>query len=1309
MADEVSPGDRLWHLQERLKEERLFANKEKSEISNLNAEIQLTCEKLYHLSWITRQQWKVVQRMRASKEECSQAVNRLDTARFVDASRHLGYLESKYWEFFRDLRENPYLVASTLAYADKMNLDTSQLILLLLNSLYGNCLLPRDENYVLLLLKTLLELEIAGNEDPEKFLWHHRNSFASLFEILVESLFSTKLYLTAALHAPIMQVLSEDALLQKRLALICTNFVKNLESKLYCFPQSLRWLLCQVYKILSSGDNLNEKDVRSIVGRLLFEFLVCPAIVRPEEFGITSDVQISKIALDNLQQIASCLRCSCVTDGPGQENARPLDLFSRIDPDCIKSFLDAILGEQAEMSVPPMKKTLPGLCRNSVLITENELYALTSFLRMVECKDDHGNIVNRMELKDLLDKLPPPPDPPEDQSPANEMSDIANSPVSKDAMVERSSKASKRKGPFKLKANSSGKQSSSNNPASEVTGRIERRTLPQLNPLAVVNRSEEFKKEFIHRLSQIFQEEEDVLVISLGYSAIECPGMLSEEKVLGIKRPKNEAESSPTFRKRSSSTKFYSKIEQVMKRESEDDSKLSDSGIVDLPTHSGDVGASINDGIPGLSDPLIISGAEHLDLLASTTEDGSRKMDNSKPDVLAVENVVSQEHSTCVDLIDFSTDTTPFGNQGHGNRDSAISTLSSSSARVYSFSSSGSSGTDFPRDTNVAARPHSDIREEDSGFDLIGLGHLHSPDASFRKRSSVITDEEKRRSAISHQGSINGGTIPGSPAVGSNRDSQASFLSFDGDEFPPRSGSSSTADDEREVGQIERKPSRTESLKRCLKGGSKKFKEKGSLDGESDLENWKKKDKGFFTRMRKHKKMSKTNGARVYAKLTEKALETFDISTRLPHPEVKVETTKDVEEIITKYTMKMTSTGGQTQTGESLVDGNEDNDVDDEEAGEEDDDFLDEEGKFENAKRKLRMVLCQADFQNLPLLHPDNRVPKIKPQVKKQNQELMTVLHVQLAEAINLEDRSLSAQLHETIRCIKELSAHSCSKLLDSLERDYKARSPYLAYLVNAHQGLLATHAHLDRLVERVERDKVICRNFFITTCVNLFLESKKGEINAFSQEFQALPIPDEKCDLLEKFLQKLADEIEKHPIWSGASEEQLQDTFVTTERAIMSSIFKFAFYPNGSIDMERDRTFHDHVKALQDVIHPNHKAVRVAKMYRREAPWDSAQKELLKINAYKTPTDKLKCVKRCCATIMNLLCMASETSVPGADEFVPALVYVVIHANPPDLLSTVQYITDFYDQRLSGEEAYYWMQFCAAIAFIKTLAYKST
>ena len=49
-------------------------------------------------------------------------------------------------------------------------------------------------------------------------------------------------------------------------------------------------------------------------------------------------------------------------------------------------------------------------------------------------------------------------------------------------------------------------------------------------------------------------------------------------------------------------------------------------------------------------------------------------------------------------------------------------------------------------------------------------------------------------------------------------------------------------------------------------------------------------------------------------------------------------------------------------------------------------------------------------------------------------------------------------------------SYHSFAKLLESLEEEYKVRTPYLAYLVNAHQGLLATHAHLERLIERVER-----------------------------------------------------------------------------------------------------------------------------------------------------------------------------------------------------------------------------------------------
>ena len=80
---------------------------------------------------------------------------------------------------------------------------------------------------------------------------------------------------------------------------------------------------------------------------------------------------------------------------------------------------------------------------------------------------------------------------------------------------------------------------------------------------------------------------------------------------------------------------------------------------------------------------------------------------------------------------------------------------------------------------------------------------------------------------------------------------------------------------------------------------------------------------------------------------------------------------------------------------------------------------------------------------------------------------------------------------------------------------------------------------------------------------------------------------------------------------------------------------------------------------------------------------------------------------------IMNLLSMANENSVPGADDFAPVLMFVMIKANPTSLLSTVQYVNSFYyenehystgDNPMAGEEQYWWMQFSAAIEYIKTI-----
>lgn len=95
----------------------------------------------------------------------------------------------------------------------------------------------------------------------------------------------------------------------------------------------------------------------------------------------------------------------------------------------------------------------------------------------------------------------------------------------------------------------------------------------------------------------------------------------------------------------------------------------------------------------------------------------------------------------------------------------------------------------------------------------------------------------------------------------------------------------------------------------------------------------------------------------------------------------------------------------------------------------------------------------------------------------------------------------------------------------------------------------------------------------------------------------------------------------------------------------------------------------------------------------------------IFKLNFFlQTPKDKVQCVYRCSLCIMNLLSMANDRKVPAADDFFPVLIYVIIKANPPCLLSTIQYVNSFYGERVAGEEQYWWMQFFSAVKFIKTM-----
>ena len=105
------------------------------------------------------------------------------------------------------------------------------------------------------------------------------------------------------------------------------------------------------------------------------------------------------------------------------------------------------------------------------------------------------------------------------------------------------------------------------------------------------------------------------------------------------------------------------------------------------------------------------------------------------------------------------------------------------------------------------------------------------------------------------------------------------------------------------------------------------------------------------------------------------------------------------------------------------------------------------------------------------------------------------------------------------------------------------------------------------------------------------------------------------------------------------------------------------------------------------------------------------------------TPYDKLSVVHSCCQSIMQSLavpCLPKdvdpasfaflrpsggiELEAPGADDFFPVLVYVILSTNPPGLVSTCNFVDTFQGNRLFGEVSYCWTQFCTALEFIKMI-----
>ncbi|XP_059614271.1 rab5 GDP/GTP exchange factor [Phlebotomus argentipes] len=179
---------------------------------------------------------------------------------------------------------------------------------------------------------------------------------------------------------------------------------------------------------------------------------------------------------------------------------------------------------------------------------------------------------------------------------------------------------------------------------------------------------------------------------------------------------------------------------------------------------------------------------------------------------------------------------------------------------------------------------------------------------------------------------------------------------------------------------------------------------------------------------------------------------------------------------------------------------------------------------------------------------------------------------------------------------------------------------------------------------------------------------------------------------------------------FEGTTPEQKEEMLDFFEKCVMTRNHKILFSPPFTNDEEKDSAIQSRIRQLS-WINAKHLLCTIDEVNAevRDLVY-SAITELVAMDSFQSPQEKLECIVRCCRNIFNLLKHTGNGGPASADEFLPALIFVVLKANPARLHSNINYITRFSNasRLMSGEGGYYFTNLCCAISFIENLTAES-
>ncbi|ETI56959.1 hypothetical protein, variant 5 [Phytophthora nicotianae P1569] len=166
------------------------------------------------------------------------------------------------------------------------------------------------------------------------------------------------------------------------------------------------------------------------------------------------------------------------------------------------------------------------------------------------------------------------------------------------------------------------------------------------------------------------------------------------------------------------------------------------------------------------------------------------------------------------------------------------------------------------------------------------------------------------------------------------------------------------------------------------------------------------------------------------------------------------------------------------------------------------------------------------------------------------------------------------------------------------------------------------------------------------------------------------------------RFFESMEDILLNHPAWRHVSEAKLAKARDGIEKYVMDKVSDIAFNKLKECQqwMNEDEAL---LRRMQLLSFITPEMLDIKPCMRNEVVWSMAEDELRRINSFRSPGDKINCIVRCCSVIFSVLNLSrgDSGSRPGADDFLPVFIYIVLHSQIPRLYSNCEYISAYRNQ----------------------------